>query len=258
MRNLGIGCLVLGVLLVAGSATAQRPQPEDPNKARAREHYALGWEHMRAEAFERAAAEFQLATDFDPKLAMAWYGLGRAHMALRKYQQAILNLEECRTQLTTQGSRRFNNQMDANRARRDRLMELEDLRNQWLKGPQDERSQDMLRLIENEIKFSNDNLERERNVQFDEPVPSFVWLSLGSAYFRRERFDDAEEAYKAAIRADDTAAAAHNNLAVVYLLKGRQAEAQAHIRRAEQAGHHVDPELKAQVADRSGDAPPPP
>jgi len=254
MRYLGTGLFTLSVLLAAVPAGAQRPQPEDPNKARAREHYSLGWEHMRSEAFDRAAAEFQLATDFDPKLAMAWYGLGRAHMALRKYQQAILNLEECRTQLTAQGSRKFNSTMDADRARRDRLMELEDLRNQWLKGPQDERSQDMVRLVENEIKFSNDTLERERNVQFDEPVPSFVWLSLGSAYFRKERFDDAEAAYKSAIRADDTAAAAHNNLAVVYLLKGRQSDAQEHIRRAEQAGHHVDPELKAQAAGHTESA----
>jgi len=245
--------MTLGIVLAAGPAAAQRPVPEDPNKARAREHYSLGWEHMRSEAFDRAAAEFQLATDFDPKLALAWYGLGRAHMALRRYQQAILNLEECRTQLTAQGSRKFNNRMDADRARRDRLMELEDLRNQWLKGPQDERSQDMVRLVENEIKFSNDTLERERDVQFDEPVPSFVWLSLGSAYFRKERFDEAERAYKAAIRADDTAAAAHNNLAVLYVLRGRQTDAQEQIRLAERAGLPVHPELKAQALERLDD-----
>ena len=257
MRCFVSGLVTAGVLLVAVPATAQRPLPEDPNKGRAREHYSAGWEYMRSEAFDRAAAEFQLATDFDPKFAMAWYGLGRAHMALRRYQQAILNLEECRTVLTAQASRPFTDKMIADRARRDRVMELQDLRNQWAKGPQDDRSQGMLRLIDNEIRFSNDTIERELTVEFPDPVPSFVWLSLGSAYFRQERFDDAERAFKAAIKADDTAAAAHNNLAVVYLLEGRQAEALEHLRRAEHSGLSVDPELKARALE-GPDRPSPP
>ena len=99
--------------------------PDDLNRVRAREHYSVGWEHMRSEAFDRAAAEFQLATDFEPKFAMAWYGLGRAHMALRKDQQALLNLEESRALFTAEVSQRFNNRMDVDRARRDRVMELQ-------------------------------------------------------------------------------------------------------------------------------------
>ena len=247
MRCLVSGLVTAGVLLVAVPAAAQRPLPEDPNKGRAREHYSAGWEYMRSEAFDRAAAEFQLATDFDPKFAMAWYGLGRAHMALRKYQQAILNLEECREVLTARASQPFNDKMNADRARRDRVMELQDLRSQWVKGPQNDRSQGMLRLIDNEIKFSNDTIERELTVEFPEPVPSFVWLSLGSAYFRAERFDDAERAFKAAIKADDSAAAAHNNLAVLYLMKDRPDDAARHLQAAQNAGLSVDPELTDRV-----------
>lgn len=254
-----LSTLLPAVILIASAATAvaQPRRPDDPNLVRAREHYSAGWDYMRSEAFDRAAAEFQLATDFEPRLAMAWYGLARAHMALRKYQQALLNLEQCRDLFTAQVSRKFNNEMEVDRARRDRLMELEDLRSQYLKGPQTTQSRDMLRLIENEIRFSQDTIAREIGVEFDEPVPSFVWLSLGSAYFRKERFDDAERAYKAAIKADDTAAAAHNNLAVIYLLRGRQADAREHIRQAERAGLPVDPELKAQALTRA-DQPPAP
>jgi tetratricopeptide (TPR) repeat protein len=203
---------------------------------------------MRSEAFERAAAEFQLATDFEPKMAMAWYGLGRAHMALRKYQQALLNLEQCRDLFTAQVSRRFNSKMAADRARRDRVLELEDLRRQYLKGPQTTQSRDMLRLVENEIRFSNDAIQREIAVEFDTPVPAFVSLSLGSAYFRKERFDEAERAYKAAIRSDGSSGAAHNNLAVIYLIRGQYTDADEHLRDAERAGFFVDPELKAQVS----------
>ena len=48
-------------------------------------------------------------------------------------------------------------------------------------------------------------------------VPPWVSLALGSAYFRAERFEDAEREYKATIAADSKAGEAHNNLAVVYL-----------------------------------------
>ncbi len=51
-------------------------------------------------------------------------------------------------------------------------------------------------------------------------------LALGSAYFRAERFADAEREYKAAIAADSKAGEAHNNLAVVYLQTGRYDEAE--------------------------------
>lgn len=225
--------------------------PDDLNRVRAREHYSVGWEHMRSEAFDRAAAEFQLATDFEPKFAMAWYGLGRAHMALRKYQQALLNLEESRALFTAEVSQRFNNRMDVDRARRDRVMELQSIRSQYLKGPQSDQSRDMVRLMDNRIRVTTEDLEREFGADFETPVPAFVSLSLGSAYFRRERFVEAERAYKEALKADDSTGAAHNNLAALYQTQGRYAEAQAHIRAAEKVGFFVDPDLKSQVASRN-------
>ena len=248
MRHLFAAALATAVLAIPSRATAQPTRSDDLNLVRAREHYSAGWEHMRSEAFERAAAEFQLATDFNPKFAMAWYGLGRAHMALRKYQQALLNLEESRALFTAEVSRRFNNRMDADRARRDRVMELEHIRNQYLKGPQTNQSRDMVRLIDNRIRDTSQDIEREiMDFNFESPVPAFVSLSLGSAYFRKEKFDDAERAYKDAIRADDSAAAAHNNLAVICLMRGRFADAERHVRSAERAGFFVDPDLKAQI-----------
>jgi tetratricopeptide (TPR) repeat protein len=241
----GVGAVLVTLAVVAVEGQTRRP--DDPNLTRAREHYSVGWEHMRSEAFERAAAEFQLATDFDPNFAMAWYGLGRAHMALRRYQQAALNLEQSRNLFTAEVSRRFVTRMDADRARRDRVMELEDIRNQYLKGPQTNQSREMLRLVENQLRYTNDTIEREIGADFSNTVPAFVSLSLGSAYFRIERFADAERAYRDAIRSDGSAGAAHNNLAVLYLIQGRLAESADQMRAAERAGLTIDPELKAQL-----------
>lgn len=254
MRRLFTLVLFAGALLATAPASAQRALPEDPNVGRAREHYSAGWGFMQSEDFEKAAAEFQLATDFNPKLAMAWYGLGRANMAMRKYQQALLNLEECRNLFTAEVSRKFNSRMDADRARRDRLLELEDMRNQLLKGPQTNQARDMVRLLENRMRDTTQIIERETSVEFENPVPAFVSLSLGSAYFRKERFAEAERAFRDAIRADDTSGAAHNNLAVLYLMQRRFANADEHARKAERAGFFVDPEVKGQIAAGIGHA----
>ena len=249
--RLSISMQVVAFTLVAASASAQQAgRATDPNLTRAREHYSAGWEYMRSEAFERAAAEFQLATDFNPKLSMAWYGLGRAHLALRKYQQALLNLKECYALFEAESGTKFNDQMAADRARRDHLMELEDIRNSYTKGPQTNQSRDMLRLVENQIADTNAAIERGVNVEFGEPVPAFVTLSLGSAFFRTERFAEAEKAYRAALRVDDRLGAAHNNLAVIYLMQERFVDANEHILAAERVGFFVNPDLKQEVSSK--------
>jgi Flp pilus assembly protein TadD len=59
--------------------------------------------------------------------------------------------------------------------------------------------------------------------------------------------ENAEEEYKAAIRADPKAGEAHNNLAVIYLLTNRPKEAAAEVKAAEKSGLRVNPELKEQI-----------
>ena len=43
---------------------------------------------------------------------------------------------------------------------------------------------------------------------------------------------------------------AHNNLAVVYMLQGKLTDAEAHVKEAEKAGFHVNPQLKVDLAKR--------
>jgi tetratricopeptide (TPR) repeat protein len=243
-----VTCLV--ILQAPRASAQQRPGHLAENTQRARAHYIAGWEHMQSEAFEKAAAEFQLATDFDEKFALAWYGLGRANLTLHRFRQAVLNLTMCRDLFAATASRKFNNQMDANRQRQDRLLELQDLRNQYTKGPQNNQTNDMVRLIDNSIRNTTIAFDRNQSVEFDNPIPPFVSLSLGSALFRAEQFDQAEHAYKDALKADDSLGAAHNNLAVIYLMKKRFDDAFEELRAAERAGFTVDPELKDAVLTR--------
>ena len=235
------------ILVLPSAASGQRAPISNLNLERARAHYTAAWEHMQSEKFDRAAAEFQLATDFDPKFAMAWYGLGRAHMALKLYRQAVQNLVVCRDLFSAETSRQYNAQADANRARQDRLLELQDMRSSYLKGPATNQSRDMVRLIENQIRMTTDAFNRDVTVSIEEHVPAFVSLALGSAYFRTEQFDKAERAYKDAIRADDSVGAAHNNLAVLYLMRERVDAADSELKAAEKAGLFVDPDLKEAV-----------
>lgn len=81
------------------------------------------------------------------------------------------------------------------------------------------------------------------------PLPPFISLALGSAYFRRDRLADAERQFRAAIAVDPKFGEAHSNLALVYLLTGRPQDPLAHVRIAEEAKFKVNPELKRQIRE---------
>ena len=73
-------------------------------------------------------------------------------------------------------------------------------------------------------------------------------MALGSAYFRLNQLADAEREYKAAIDTNPAFGEAHSNLAVVYYVTGRIAEADAALKAAEKAGFRVNPKLKDDIA----------
>ncbi len=242
------------ILFCAVPALAQPPGTgqTNANLERARQHYATGWQEMHAEHFDSAAREFQAAIELHPKFQLAYYGLGRADQYLKRYLEAIDALTTCRQLYNTQASQKFNSQLEADRYRADRLLELQDMRTQVGKGPQSERTQGMLRQVDNAIRQTTDDKSRGLNIAIEDPVPSFVLLALGSAYFHSERFDEAEQQYKAAIKVDGKSGEAHNNLAVIYMMKADYPQALAEIKAAEKAGVKVNPELKDEIRARMG------
>ena len=80
------------------------------------------------------------------------------------------------------------------------------------------------------------------------PVHAGLSMALGSAYFRLNDLASAENEYKAAVEVNPNFGEAHSNLAVVYLLTGRAAQADAEVKAAEKAGFRVNPKLKEDIA----------
>ena len=121
LRTMLVGMVV--ALLVPVVASAQ-PQV-DRNKAR--ELNQLGWEYMRSEKFDNAITAFQKSVEIDPGFDMPWYGLGRAHLALKQFVSAISALNRCKDLYVQQVGRQFTNQQEAQRVRQDRLAEIDEM-----------------------------------------------------------------------------------------------------------------------------------
>lgn len=244
------GAAIAFSILAAAVVAAQTHIRPNPQVQRAEIHYRLGWELLRSESWAPAAKEFQQAIDLYPKFALAYYGLGKSHMGLHQYANAIAAFAACRDFFAAKAGERFSADMDANRQRQDRITELQELSTQYSKGPQTMQAQDTQRQIQNAIRQTQNELDRGFNVNIDPSVPAFVSVALGSAYFRGERLADAEREYKAAVDVDPKAGEAHNNLAVVYMLTGRLVESEKEIALAEKSGFRVNPDLKKDLAGR--------
>jgi tetratricopeptide (TPR) repeat protein len=243
-RSLAFAVVLLTHL--AASASAQMSQERE----RARPHYRTGWQLMRVEAWEEAAKAFQQAIDIDSEFEDAYYSLGRANMALKKYVEAIAAYTKSRDLYRAQAGRRFTNQQEAQRYRRDRLTELDEVVRSLQTGPQTMRTQDQLRRVQEQRRQIQDYLQRGANFTIENTVPAFVSLALGSAYFRAGKLQDAEREYKAAIDADSKTGEAHSNLAVVYMETGRYDDAERSVAAAEKAGYKVHPQLKDDIKKR--------
>lgn len=245
MRTWRVSIVGLGFFIVAPSLEAQ----SDAARGRAMPPYRIGWENMRAEAWPEAVRAFQQALDVDPTFELAHYGLGRAHMAQKKYAEAVEALSKCRDMYQAQTGRQFANRQEAQRFRRDNLTELDELIRQTQQMPQTQRMQDTLRQLQERRRLLQESIQRGSNMTIEASVPSFVSLSLGSAFFRLGKLADAEREYKAAISVDPKSGEAHNNLAVVFMETGRLDEAEKSVKAAEQAGYKVHPQLKQDIKD---------
>ncbi|HEX8030814.1 MAG TPA: tetratricopeptide repeat protein [Vicinamibacterales bacterium] len=241
--------LILVLLFVAASSAAAQTAAV---RQRARVQSNLGWEDMRAEAFEKAVKSFQNAIAIDPTFEVPYYGLGRAFMALKNFNYAIVAYEKCRELYRGQAGKQFTDAQEAQRYRQDRITEIDDQLRQAQSGPQTPARQEMVRQMQNVRRDITENIQRgNNNLSMEMSVPAWVSLGLGSAYFRSGRLRDAEQEYKNAIAADGKAGEAHSNLAVVYLETGRYAEASASLSAAKKAGFKVMPELEKAVREKA-------
>ena len=248
--------LVVGaLLLVPVTAAAQRLSPE---AERATLAYRKGWELMRLEAFGDAARQFQEAISIDRKFALAYYSLGRAHMALKQFNDAIKDYLACQSLYLARAGEEFSSQMEANKYRDEQIQQYREILRQANITPgtvnRNQTQTMFLAHVQDDLRQLEQAKQRNMAVSLSPEVPFFVSLSLGAAYFRSDRFLDAEREYKTAIASNGNSGEAHNNLAVLYLTTGRLDEAAAEIAAAEKTGYKVNPGLKDELKQKMGKA----
>jgi tetratricopeptide (TPR) repeat protein len=241
------GVLVIALLLSLPTGAAAQSGDRD----RARPHVLAGWKHMSSEAYPQAAAEFSQAIEIDRNFEDAYYGLGLANVRMKKFGEAIPLYIKCRDLYRAQADRQFANRQDAQRYRADRLKEIDEVIRSYQStsptGQQSQQTQARILQLQAQRREIEEALRRGNDLSVENWVPSYVYLALGSAYFRTGQMADAEREYNAAIQADPKAGEAFNNLAVVYLQSGRFKEADAAVKSAERAGFKVHPQLKEDI-----------
>jgi tetratricopeptide (TPR) repeat protein len=232
----------LAFVLIASPALAQFASDQDRREAL--QHYRNGQELMSAEQFEKAAAEFQKAIDQDRLLTLAHYGLGQAQMSLKRFTSAILAFTGCREAFRTLHALQERDRVLVERQRDDELRELRDT----VRRLQAMNASRRYALRVTKVEARIQDLERQRTSNPGVFIPpAEVSLALGSACFRSDRFEDAEREWKAAVDANPKLGEAHNNLAALYAITGRRADAEAAVKAAEKAGFKVHPQLKADI-----------
>jgi tetratricopeptide (TPR) repeat protein len=247
MRRLLWGPVI--VLLAASGAVSAEP----PNTLLAQKHYESGLSLMKAESWDDAVAEFQAALKLDPYLAMAYYALGQSRMAQQRYVEAAAAYTSCRETVERIGSLSRKELGERERARTDEINELKN-ELQRLHTYKDINIMQYQTQIEDRIRVLQQTQYRDPDhIQ----IPAEIPLALGSAYFRQNKLEDAERAYKEAVSLDGKLGAAHNNLAVIYMMTGRLDDAQAEVKLAEKSGFRVNPRLKDDLAARVKAAPKP-
>ena len=241
--------LVILMFLIPLAATAAQVSARD----RALNPYRAGFEEMRAESFGAAVTAFSEATRIDPSFEMAFYMLGRAHMAQKRYVEAIRAFTEAQRLYRFDAGRQFSSAQEAQRYRRDAITEIDEYLRELQSARQTTQIQEQIRQLNERKRQLQDIVSRGNNMTIELAVPAYVSLSLGSAHFRAGHLADAEKAYLEAIQNDPRAGEAHNNLAVVYFETGRYDEADRAVRAAERTGVRVHPELKADIAKKLKD-----
>jgi tetratricopeptide (TPR) repeat protein len=232
----------------AGQLVPQVPRGNvfKPEIDRAKRHYESGWQLYRHEEFEQAVAAM-------PTFADGYYAVGRAEMAQRHFVNAIAAFTKCRDLYATNAGDDLVKQTDGTH-RLDELIQEQQMVLQQLQSSfgksQGQTSGQSAKLIQNKIDQLVLARDRNQNVVLDVSVPFYVPLSLGAAYFRSNRFEDAEREFKAAIEANSKSGESHNNLAVLYMTVGRIEEAATEVALAEKTGFKVNPGLKEDLAAR--------
>jgi tetratricopeptide (TPR) repeat protein len=236
-------------------AHAQTPYQLNPDAERAQQHYRLGWEAFLAEHWDEAVREFKQVIEIDRTHKLAYYGLGRSYMGLKQFADASAAYEHCRVLYEADASDKLRSAQEADTIRQADLDQIRIAINTLAArgantATQTATSNQLRQLRDQAQRIQNKRDAINGNLSIASEAPPFVWLALGSAYFRSSRFAEAEKAYKATIDGDPKSGEAWNNLAALYLMTGRYQDAERAVTNAEKVGYAVNPAMKADIRAR--------
>jgi tetratricopeptide (TPR) repeat protein len=246
--------MLSGVLMPIAAFTLTLVAPlahqETAAPVRADVFYREGIEHLKEERFAEAIRSLNQAVSIDERHAMAYYMLGRAHLFRQDYEEALKALLRSRDIYVADASQQFRSRADAEAYWRRMQTEVDAALSTLRANPKpDPRAIEQIRQLD-ERKRQIQRAQQGRDTDASVPVPGFVLVSLGSAYFRVNKWADAEDTFRAALKADPRAGEAYNNLAVLCMELERYDEAERFVRTATKLGLRVAPGLEQEIARR--------
>lgn len=245
------GALALMLLCIGATGTVPAQRPAAPEARReAYLAYREGQEALAGERWEEAEVAFRRAIDLEPLLTLAHYGLGQAYMGLRRFPSAVRAYTGCLEAARALHHLGFTDRAAADRQIDEEVRELRESIRRVQGGQVKTGGPQMVMRLEQRLV----ELERMKSSAAGPfRPPSEVLLALGSAHFRDGNLAEAESRWREAVSVNGSLGEAHNNLAVIYMMTKRYAEAEAAIALAERHGYPVNPGLKDDLeAARSG------
>ena len=210
----------------------------------AMDHFKRGEERLKDEKFEEAAVEFEKAVKLHPTLVLAHYGLGQARMAVKQYPAAVSAFSAARDAYYKMASLKLEDRMSSLEASQRALDGYRNLTGIEGGGRTGKGINERLNVLR--------DLETAKRLDDGSPEPpAEISLALAGAWFRSGNVAEAEKENQNALKANPQFGQAHNNLAVIYMMDGRLAEAQAEAAAAERAGFAVNPKLKEEIERRA-------
>jgi Flp pilus assembly protein TadD len=244
---------------VLAAAFAQEPLRLQPDlgarerRRQAEQHYQAGVDALRSERFEEAAEDLRQAVKLEPNFFIAYFSLGKTYLALKRYEDSVRAYVSCReawdrsvAESMRQGFENESRVEDRIRNLRDQARELEG----QMSTARNDNERSRIQAGLETIRVNIDSLARIRNRDRGAPDPPAEFpFALGSAYLRTGQIDEAEQAYREALKLRPKYGEAHSNLAVIWLKRGDYDQAHTHVKAAQKAGLKVHPQLAKAIEE---------
>jgi Tfp pilus assembly protein PilF len=237
----------LFLMIVVASSSIYAVQLSERDQHAASQHFKRGMESLLGEKYDVAETEFKAAVAIDPLYDAAFYGLGQVYMATKRYPDALKAYLASRDAFKAATAAEVLAGTESDRRLRDQIDALKDNERNLTRLGTGNSAQNTLDQIRAQIQQLESRKSR-RSGATPPPVPAGLSMAIGSAYFRLNDVANAEKEYRAAVEVNPNFGEAHSNLAVVYLVTGRAAEADVEVKAAEKAGFRVNPKLKDDIA----------